>query len=175
MGEFTVTMREEDLYRGFLLNAASRNARPALILVLGVLAMLWVLLMLSTEARKSLVCNAATLMLEGAVLLAAAALATVLLLRKPMLRSLARRTLEQRRELATPVEWSFDEAVLRVVTRFTRSEFPWDALRGWREDETTLLVYLGDQLFHGVPKHQVEAAQVAALRAALEAHGVPRK
>ena len=27
MGEFTVTMREEDLYRGFLLNAAMRNLR----------------------------------------------------------------------------------------------------------------------------------------------------
>jgi hypothetical protein len=175
MGEFTVTMREEDLYRGFLLHAANRKARPIFILLLGVLTMLWVLLMLSAEARRSLVCNAATLMLEGAVLLAAAALGTVLLLRKPMLRSLARRTLEQRRELATPVEWSFDEAALRIVTRFTRSEFPWDALRGWREDETTLLVYLADQLFHAVPKHQVEEAHVTALRTALESRGVPRR
>ena len=31
MGEFTVTMREEDLYRGFLLNAENRNARPVAI------------------------------------------------------------------------------------------------------------------------------------------------
>jgi len=175
MGEFTVTMREEDLYRGFLLNAANRKLRPVIIALLVVLTLLLVLLTLSPEARHSLAYNALTLMLEGAVLLAAVLLALVLLLRGPLLRSMARRTLEQRRELATPVAWSFDDAALRIVTRFTRSEFPWDALRGWREDETMLLVYLADQLFHGVPKHQLKEAQVAALRAALEGHGVPRK
>lgn len=175
MGAFTVTMREEDLYRGFLLNSASRNARPAMIALLAVLTLLWILLMLSPEARSALVCSALVLMLEGAVLLATVLLGLVLLVRKPMLRSMARRTLEQRRELATPVEWSFDDAALRVVTRFTRSEFPWDALRGWREDQATLLVYLGDQLFHAVPKHQVDEALVSALRSALDTHGVPRR
>jgi hypothetical protein len=173
--EFTVTMREEDLYRGFLLNAVNRNARPVMVALLAVLTLLLVLLMFSPQARHALTCNALTLMLEGAVLLAAAVLAVVLAVRKPVLRAMARRTLEQRRELATPVEWSFDDSGLRIVTRFTRSEFPWDALRGWREDETTLLVYLADQLFHGVPKHQIDEAQVTALRGALERHGVPRR
>jgi hypothetical protein len=175
MTEFTVTMREEDLYRGFVLNASRRNARPAIIALLAVLALLLLLLVLSPEARAALVCSALALMLEGAVLLAATLLALVLLVRNPLLRSLARRTLEQRRELATPVEWAFDDAALRIATRFTRSEFPWDALRGWREDQATLLVYLGDQLFHAVPKHQVDEAQVTALRTALDAHGVPRR
>ena len=115
------------------------------------------------------------MMLLGAVLLAALLLALVLALRRPILRSMARRTLEQRRELATPVRWAFDDKSLRIETRFTRSAFPWDALRGWREDRHVLLVYLSDQLFHAVPKDQVEEAQVAALRSALESRGVPRR
>jgi hypothetical protein len=175
MGEFSVTMRVEDLYRGFLLNAANRNVRPLLFAIAALVLTLIALLALFPEARLTLACSAGTLMLLGAVLLAAALLGAVLVLRRPILRGMARRTLEQRRELATPVAWSFDDTALRVATRFTRSEFPWDALRGWREDDTTLLVYLADQLFHAVPKHQVEEAQVAALRSALESHGVPRR
>ena len=175
MGEFTVTLREEDLYRGFLLNAANRNTRPLLVAVAVLVALLIALLALFPDARLTLACSAGTLMLLGAVLLAAGLLAAVLAVRRPVLRSLARRTLEQRRELATPVAWSFDDETLRVATRFTRSEFPWDALRGWREDEATLLVYLADQLFHSVPKSQVEEAQLAALRTALDRHGVPRR
>ena len=175
MGEFTVTMREEDLFRGFLLNAENRNVRPVAIAALALIALLVVLLTASPSARYSMACNALTLLLEGALLLAAVLLALVLIFRRPILRSMARRTLEQRRELATPVEWSFDETALRIVTRFTRSEFPWDALRGWREDGHVLLVYLSDQLFHAVPKHQVEESQVSALRTGLDAHGVPRR
>jgi hypothetical protein len=174
MGKFTVTMREEDLYRGFLLNAANRSVRPLLFVIAALVALLIALLALFPEARLTLACSAGTLMLLGAVLLAATLLAAVLALRRPLLRGLACRTLAQRRELATPIAWSFDEAALRIATRFTRSELPWDALRGWREDDATLLVYLSDQLFHAVPKDQVEADQLAALRCALESQGVPR-
>ena len=175
MGRFTVTLNEEILYRGLLLNAANRAARPAMIAALVLMLVLAALLAGFPEARYALACSAETLMLVGAVVLALLLLALVLALRRPVLRSMARRTLEQRREMATPIEWSFDDQALRVVTRFTRSEFPWDALSGWREDEHVLLVYLADQLFHAVPKGQVEEAQVAALRAALESHGVPRR
>jgi len=175
MGEFTVTMREEDLYRGFLLNAANRNLRPVMLAALVVLTLLVMLLAISPSARSSLACNALTLMLLSAVFLTAFLLALVLLARRPILRSMARRTIEQRRELATPVEWSFDDRSLRITTRFTRSDFPWDSLRRWREDDHVLLVYLADQLFHAVPKSQVDENQITALRGALESHGVPRR
>jgi hypothetical protein len=175
MGEFTVTLSEEALYRGFLLNAANRNARPVMLAAAAVLALLVALLASSPAARYSLACNALTLMLLGAVLLAAFLLALVLLVRRPILRSMARRTLSQRRDLGTRIAWSFDDSALRIVTRFTRSELPWDALRRWREDDGVLLVYLADQLFHVVPKDQVDQALVNALRTALESHGVPRR
>ena len=175
MGEFTVSMREEDLYRGFLLNAVNRNVRPVMLAALALLVLLIALLLASEEARYALTCSAATLMLLGALLLAASLLIIVLLVRKPILRSMARRTLAQRRELATPIRWAFDDAALRIETRFTRSQLPWDALSGWREDEHILLVYLSDQLFHAVPKSQIEDGQLTALRTALESHGVPRR
>ena len=175
MGEFTIAMSEEDLYRGFLLNGANRKVRPVMIAAVGLFALLVILAYASPAARYSLAANPLTLMLEGALLLAATLLALVLLLRRAILRSMARRTLEQRRELATPVQWSFDDEGLSVVTRFTSSRFPWDALRGWREDDRILLVYLADQLFHSVPKRQVEEATLTALRDALESHGVPRR
>jgi len=114
-------------------------------------------------------------MLIGAVLLAAVLVVLALAARGPVWRSAARRTLAQRRELATPIAWAFDDNGLRIATRFTRSDFPWDALAGWREDANVLLVYLSDQLFHTVPKDQIDQAQADALRAALERHGVPRR
>jgi hypothetical protein len=175
MGEFTVTMSEDDLYRGFLLNAANRKVRPVMIAAAVLFALLVVISYISPEARHSLSANPLTLMLEGALLLAATLLVLVLVLRRTILRSMARRTLEQRRDLATPVQWSFDGEALSVVSRFTQSRFPWDALRGWREDERILLVYLADQLFHSIPKHQVEEVTLTALRDALESHGVRRR
>jgi len=175
MGEFTVSLREEDLYRGFLLNAHNRKLRPVMVAALALTIVLAALLTLSPETRYAMSCSALTLMLLGAIALAAALLALVLLVRKPILRSMARRTLEQRRELATPVRWAFDDEALRIETRFTRSQFPWDAIAGWREDEHVLMVYLSDQLFHAAPKNQIDGGQAAALRTALETHGVPRK
>ena len=67
MGEFTVTLREEDLYRGFLLNAANRNTRPLLVAVAVLVALLIALLALFPGARLTLACSAGTLMLLGAV------------------------------------------------------------------------------------------------------------
>lgn len=175
MGEFTVTLSEDDLYRGFLLNAANRRVRPLMVAALGLAALLIALALSSSSVRQSLLGNPLTLLLEGALLLATLLLLLAMVFRRTLLRSLARRTLAQRRDLATPVEWAFDDQALSVNTRFTRSRFPWDALRGWREDDRTVLVYLADQLFHSIPKHQVDESSVGMLRAALHSHGVPTR
>ena len=175
MGEFTVSLREEDLYHGFLLNALNRRTRPALLAALVCVLLIVGLLAISPRSICVMLTSPPYLMLLGAVFLAAFLLALVLAFRRPILRSMARRTLEQRRELRTPIEWSFDDEALRIVTRFTSSAFPWDALRGWREDNHCLLIYLADQLFHTVPRDQVDVAQIDALRTALESHGVPRR
>ena len=175
MGEFTVTLREDDLYRAIRLAAANRNKRPALLAVLMCVLLIAGLLAISPRSLCVLLANPLSAMLIGAVLLAASLVALAMAARGPVWRSMARRTLAQRRELGTPIAWTFDETALRIATRFTRSEFPWDALAGWREDEHVLLVRLSDQVFHAVPKGQVDEGQVSALRAALESHGVPRR
>ena len=175
MGEFTVSLREEDLYRGFRLNGVNRRARPLLWAVLVCVLLIAALLAASPSSLCLIIRSPGSMMLVGAVLLAAFLVALVLGTCNMIWRSMARRTLEQRRELGTPIEWSFDDEALRIVTRFTSSAFPWDALRGWREDGHCLLIYLADQLFHTVPRDQVDVAQIDALRTALESHGVPRR
>ena len=173
--EFTVTLGEEDLYRAMRLATANRRARPLLLAALLCVGLIALLVAISPGSVCVLLQSPLSLMLLGAVLLAALLLALALAARGPVWRSMVRRTLAQRRELATPIAWGFDEGSLRITTRFTRSEFPWDALAGWREDDAVLLVYLSDQLFHTVPKGQLEEAALAALRGALENHGVPRR
>jgi hypothetical protein len=173
--EFTVTLREDDLYRAMRLATANRRARPLLLAALLCALLIALLLMLSPGSVCVLLRSPLSMMLIGAVVLAAFLVTLALAARGPLWRSMARRTLAQRRELATPIEWAFDDNGLRVATRFTRSDFPWDALAGWREDRDVLLVYLSDQLFHTVPKDQIDEAQVSALRTALESHGVPRR
>jgi hypothetical protein len=175
MGEFTVTLGEQDLCRGFRLHAENRRARALLLAALICVLLIGVLIAISPGSVCILLREPGMLMLIGALLLAFLLVVLVFATRGALLRSLARRTLEQRRELATPVKWAFDDETLRIETRFTRSAFPWDALRGWREDEHVLLVYLADQVFHAVPKSQVDEAQVTALRTALESRGVPRR
>jgi len=173
--EFTVTLREEDLYRAIRLATANRRARPALLAALACVMLIGLLLAISPASICVLLRSPLATMLIGAVLLAGLLVALALAARGPVWRSMARRTLAQRRELATPIAWSFDDNGLRIATRFTHSDFPWDALAGWREDAHVLLVYLSDQLFHTLPKHEVDETQANALRAALERHGVPRK
>jgi hypothetical protein len=175
MGEFTVSLREEDLYRGFRLNGVNRRARPLLWAVLVCVLLIAALLAASPSSLCLIIRSPGSMMLVGAVLLAAFLVALVLGTRNMIWRSMARRTLEQRRELGTPIQWAFDEQGVRIITRFTSSAVPWDALRGWREDQHVLLVYLADQLFHSVPKEQVDAATLDTLRDALESHGVPRR
>ena len=51
MGEFTIAMSEEDLYRGFLLNGANRKERPVKIAAVGLFALLVILAYASPAAR----------------------------------------------------------------------------------------------------------------------------
>ena len=175
MGEFTVTLREDDLYRAVRLAAANRRARPLLLAALACALLIVLLLAISPASICVLLRSPASMMLAGAVLLAALLVALALAARGPVWRSVTRLTLAQRRELATPVAWTLDDSALRITTRFTRSEFPWDALAGWREDDHVLLVYMSDQLFHTAPKDQIDETQLGFLRTALDSHGVPRR
>lgn len=175
MGDFTVTLHEDDLYRGLRLNAATPAMRPLALTAGSTVALLVAVLAASPAARTVFASNRLALVLEGALLLAILTLAAVLLARGPLWRALARRSLAQRRDLAAPVRWSFDDAALRIATRFTRSEYPWDVVAGWREDAEILLIYLSDHLFHALPKARIEEDQLEALRIALEGHGVPRR
>jgi hypothetical protein len=175
MGEFTVTLSEDDLYRGFQLHAANGRLRPLAMSILICVGLFGTMLAISPTPLGALLHDPAIMMMVGALLLAAFLAALALGARHTVWRSIARRTLEQRRELATPVEWAFDDQGVRSVTRFSRSAYPWDAFIGWRDNDQTLLIYLADTLFYTIPKAQAGEAHMTALLSALEAHGVPHR
>jgi hypothetical protein len=124
------------------------------------------MLAISPTPLGALLHDPAIMMMVGALLLAAFLAALALGARHTVWRSIARRTLEQRRELATPVEWAFDDQGVRSVTRFSRSAYPWDAFIGWRDNDQTLLIYLADQHCSPMPcpKHQAGERRATSYR-----------
>jgi hypothetical protein len=174
-GAFEVTLGEADLVHAFRLNARRAAIRPLVLAAVLVTALLVLLLLISPAARYSLTARPLMLMLEGALNLAGLVLLLVALARPAILRGLARRTLAQRAELAGPICWEFDQDGLRHKTIHSDSRYPWPALRGWREDEAVLLIYVADNLFYIVPKSQIEQHIVDGVRRAIESAGLPRR
>lgn len=164
---FAVTLGEDDLVQAFRLNAKRAAIRPLVLAAVLVTMLLVLLLAISPAARLSLTSRPLTLMLEGALVLAALLLLLAALARPLIFRKLAQRSLAQRADLAGPVEWEFRPDVIRHRTIHSDSLYPWTALRGWRENEAVLLLYIADNLFYIVPKAQVGAEIVAGLHRAI--------
>ncbi|MBV1687117.1 YcxB family protein [Novosphingobium sp. G106] len=164
---FTVTLGESDLVEAFRLNARRAAIRPLVLAAVLVTALLVLLLAISPLARQSLTSRPLTLMLEGALALAALLLLLAVLVRPLIFRKLAQRSLAQRADLAGPVEWEFGAEGIRHTTIHSDSRYPWAALRGWRENEAVLLLYIADNLFYIVPKAQVGTDVVDGLHRAI--------
>lgn len=73
--------------------------------------------------------------------------------------------------LATTHE--FDNAGIRIANARGSSDLEWSMFSGWIEDERLLMMFRTPLVFHAVPKAQVTATQLAAVRERLEAAGVP--
>lgn len=160
---FTVKLGESDLVQAFRLNAKRAAIRPLVLAAVLVTMLLVLLLAISPAARLSLTSRPLTLMLEGALALSALLLLLAILIRPLIFRKLAQRSLAQRADLAGPVEWEFGPEGVRHKTVHSDSLYPWPALRGWRENEAVLLLYIADNLFYVVPKAQVRAEVIAGL------------
>ena len=172
---FEITLTERDLVDAFRLNARNPAIRPLILAAAVVAAILILLLAISPEARLSATSRPLTLMLEGALALAALLLVALAVFLRPIWRWMARRALAQRQDLANPIHYSFDEKGLSQAATFTNANYPWPALRSWRESEGILLVYISDQLFYPIPKSQVDEGTVDALRHALASSGVRKR
>ncbi|HEX8055985.1 MAG TPA: YcxB family protein [Novosphingobium sp.] len=164
---FTVTLGESDLVEAFRLNARRAAIRPLVLAAALVTALLVLLLAISPAARLSLTSRPLTLMLDGALALAALLLLLVVLARPLIFRKLAERSLAQRADLAGPVEWEFGSEGIRHATIHSDSRYPWTALRGWRENDRVLLLYLADNLFYIVPKAKVGIDVIDGLHRAI--------
>lgn len=164
---FVVTLGESDLVQAFRLNARRAAIRPLVLAAVLVTALLVLLLAISPAARQSLTSRPLTLMLEGALALAAVLLLLAVLVRPLIFRKLAQRSLAQRADLAGPVEWEFGSEGIRHTTVHSDSRYPWTALRGWRENEAVLLLYIADNLFYIVPKAKIATDVIDGLRRAI--------
>lgn len=174
-GAFEVTLSEADLVQAFRLNARRGAIRPLILAAILVTMILLLLLAISPAARQSFTSRPLTLMLEGALALAALLLLLVVLARPAIFRALARRTLAQRAELAGPIHWEFGPEGIRHQTVHSDSRYPWSALRGWRENEAILLIYVADNLFYVVPKAQLDAGLSESLHRNIEEAGLPHR
>jgi len=172
---FAVTLGEGDLVQAFKLNAKRKAIRPLILAAVFVAALLVLLLAISPAARQSLTSRPLTLMLEGALALTALLLLLVILARPLIFRKLAQRSLAQRADLAGPVEWEFGPEGVRHTTLHSDSHYPWAALRGWRENEVVLLLYIADNLFYIVPKAQVGGELLRSLHRTVEESGLPQR
>ncbi|MBC2666405.1 YcxB family protein [Novosphingobium flavum] len=174
-GGFEITLTEEDLVAAFRLHARLERTRPLFLAVLLLVELLVILLICSPQARWSVTSRPLTLLLEGALALAALLLLAVMIALRPLWRLAARRQLAQRPDLSGPIRYAFTDETLSHGTVFSESTYPWSALHGWREDERTLMIYISSQLFYPIPKAKVPPATIAALTGALQAGGVVRR
>ncbi|MBA3054306.1 MAG: YcxB family protein [Sphingomonadales bacterium] len=169
---FEIRLSEADLVAAFRLNANFRKVRPLILAAVLVASLLGLILLISPAARLSATSRPLTLLLEGALAMLLLLVLGLAVAIRPLWRAMARRGLAQRPDLAGPIRYAITPQALHHVTVHSASALPWASLHGWREDDRTLLVFLSAGLFYPIPKAQVDADQLAALRDTLTAHRV---
>ncbi|MFC0203903.1 YcxB family protein [Novosphingobium soli] len=84
----------------------------------------------------------------------------------------ARKTWPQLHLDGLPTHHEFDNRGIRIANELGSSNLEWQMLSSWTEDERLLLMFRTKAMFHAVPKAQVPADRLAALRAELVRAGV---
>lgn len=174
-GTFVVKLTEADLVAAFRLHARLERVRPVVLAAVLLIMILLLIFVASPAARISATSRPLTLMLEGAVLLLLALVIPLAFAIRPLWRRAARRSLAVRLDLSEPITYEFSAETLRHTSCFSNSNYPWDGLYGWREDDHVLIVYPSLQLFYVIPKAQLEPGVLAAFRAAIEAAGLAKR
>lgn len=74
-----------------------------------------------------------------------------------------------------PTFHEFDAVGIRISNERGSSNFDWPMLTSWTEDDRLLLMFRTKLMFHAVPKAQVPAEELDALKALLVSSGVSTK
>ena len=172
---FEVTLSEHDLVGAFRLHANFRRVGPLLLAVVLLVILLGLILLISPASRLSATSRPLTLLLEGAVGILMLLVAALFAALPAIWRRGARRTLEQREDLAGPVTYTVAPEALTIVTIYSTIRLPWAALRCWRENDALMLLYITDQQFHALPKAEIPPEAMDALHEVLANAQVRRK
>jgi hypothetical protein len=86
-----------------------------------------------------------------------------------------RRLYEQAGLEGRTTRFDFDAVGLRTANTEATTDIPWTRFVAWAENEHYLLLYRTDAAFITVPKAQVAAETISALRSAIAAAGVSKR
>ena len=169
MTSIEVRLEEADVIAAYRLmgRRSRRQARPLIATSVILAAIVVALLVMFPDARLAFARSPLLAGLLGAVLLLVGLLIALLAATPALIRRAARNTLKQHPGMAEPIAYTLDDDRLGIRTAYSEAAYPWGKLHGWREDERIVLILLTRQQFYVVPKVQVDADALDALRARL--------
>ena len=162
--ELTVTLQEEDFVEAYRPAPPPRRGKVARLLALVVVLLLVTLLIAFPEARLAFKESRLVVGLTGAVLIAAAVLASLLLAAPALRRRGARSTMADHPGMRDPIHYAFDPENFSVRSTYTQACYPWDQLWDWREGKQVILVLPNPRNFYVIPKRGADPALLERLR-----------
>jgi hypothetical protein len=169
MDEVTVTLEEDDFVHAYRPAPRRQPATSIMLTMTALVAIAIVVLLVSYPEDRSELFATSPLIdgLFGAVVLAAALLAGLLLAVPRLRRRAARNTLRDFPGLADPIHYAFDADGFAARSTYSQARYPWEQLWDWRETERIVLILPTPRNFHVVPKRALEPEALERLRAHL--------
>ena len=165
--ELTYRLDEGDLIRAFRLLGRRRNARRVVPIFLAGIVGSVLALVLLIGSWERLFASPAMIALSAIAIFLASVLMGVYAALPSLRRRAARDTLAHNANFEEPVTISFDEREFRHRAVYAASQYPWEKLHGWREDEALVIVQPSTQLFYAIPRCLLDPEAEGVLLAGL--------
>lgn len=163
--ELTVVFDEEDFVDAYRPAPRPRRISSLLLALAAALGLLIVVLLIRfPDARLAFARSPLLMGLVGAVALAAALVATLLLAAPALRRRAARNTLRDHPGMNDPVNYRFDADGFAAQTTYTQAHYPWSKMWDWRETGRIILILPTPRNFYVVPKRGVDPNVLDRLR-----------
>lgn len=158
-------LTEDDLVAAGRLYAWSSLRRPAIMIRLGILWLVFVIF-LGFVAKGSQLFDVTQWSSDlGLVLtVSAAPFVAVALITLVLTPIAARRTFRQQRSLQGELSYGWTASALTIGTEYGSFDMPWSHFLRWIEDDRTILLFESDRLYRVIPKRVLDPDQHHSLR-----------